>query len=81
MNYLFRLYLNGFKRESTATSNDSIPVDYSKIFTKSPDASFFTKLYVFLVKSHVNNVMREFYQSDRYGELQRVRETIKKYES
>ena len=76
MNNLFRLYLNGFKRESTATSNYSIPVDYSKIFTKSPDASFFTKLYVFLVKSHVNNVMREFYQSDNFKEIQRLTEEI-----
>jgi len=80
MNKFFKLYLNGFKK-STATSNDSIPVDYSKMFTKSPNASFFTKLYIFLTKSHVNKVMSEFYQSDRYGELQRVRETIKKYES
>jgi hypothetical protein len=79
MNKFFKLYLNGFKK-STAASNDSIPVDYSKIFTKSPDASFFTKLYVFLIKNHVNNVMREFYQSDRYREIQRLGEEIKKYE-
>jgi len=73
MNKLYRLYLNGFKRESTATSNDS---DYSKIFTKSPNTSFITKLYVFLMKSHVNNVMREFYQSDNFKEIQRLGEEI-----
>ena len=84
MNKLFRLYLNGFKRNSLSTANqnnqysDSKPVDYSKIFTKSPDASFFLKLYIFLTKAHVNNVMREFYQSDGYREIQRLREAIKK---
>ena len=84
MNKFFRLYLNGFKRNSLSPSiqnnqySDSKPVDYSKMFTKSPDASFFTKLYVFLVKPHVNNVMREFYQSDRYKEIQKLGEAIKK---
>jgi len=79
MNKFFKLYLNGFKRNSLSTANENNQnSDYSKIFTKSPDASFFLKLYIFLTKSHVNKVMRDFYQSDAYKEIQRLREEIKK---
>lgn len=92
MNKLFRLYLRGFKKDSSSTAfqnkqysflhnktlNNSKPIDYSKMITRASDVSFITKLYVFLTKAHFNQTLNNYFHSDRYKELQRKRESLKK---